>query len=75
MFYNFTQSAIFGLGHSQRTPELLAVDVVGPSRWVGEEGLLFVSFAVLGGLLLVAYILRRDGTLELDDRVTSYDRR
>ena len=75
VFYNFTLSAIFGLGHSQRTPELLAVDIVGPSRWVGEEGLLFVSFAVLGGLLLVGYILWRDGTLKLDDRVTSYVRR
>ncbi|OSO97059.1 CPBP family intramembrane metalloprotease domain-containing protein [Halorubrum ezzemoulense DSM 17463] len=75
VFYNFTQSAIFGLGHSQRTPELLAVDIVGPSRWVGEEGLLFVSFAVLGGLLLVAYIFWRDGKLEFDDRVTRYVRR
>jgi len=75
VFYNFTLSAIFGLGHSQQTPELLAVDIVGPSRWVGEEGLLFVSFTVLGGLLLVAYILRRDGKIELDDRVTRYGRR
>ena len=75
VFYNFTLSAIFGLGHSQQTPELLAVDVVGPSRWVGEEGLVFVGFAVLGGLLLVAYVRRRDGTLDIDDRVTSYARR
>ena len=72
VFYNFTQSAIFGLGHSQQTPELLAVDVVGPPRWVGEEGLVFVGFAALGGLLLVAYVRRRDGTLAIDDRVTSY---
>ena len=72
VFYNFTQSAIFGLGHSQRTPELLAVDIVGPALWVGEEGLVFVGFAILGGLLLAAYIYRRDGTLELDDRITSY---
>jgi len=72
VFYNFTQSAIFGLGHSQRTPELIAVDIVGPSRWVGEEGLVFVGFAVLGGLLLVAYIRWRDGPLELDDRVPNY---
>lgn len=72
VFYNFTQSAIFGLGHSQQTPELLAVDVVGPARWVGEEGLVFVGFAVLGGLLLVAYVRRCDGNLDIDDRVTSY---
>lgn len=72
VFYNFTQSAIFGLGHSQQTPELLAVDIVGPSRWIGEEGLVFVGFAVLGGLLLVAYIHRRDGALELDGRVPGY---
>lgn len=72
VFYNFTQSAIFGLGHSQRTPELIAIDIVGPSRWIGEEGLVFVGFAILGGLLLVAYIRWRDGTLELDDRVPNY---
>jgi len=72
VFYNFTQSAIFGLGHSQKTPELLAIDIIGPSRWIGEEGLVFVCFAVLGGLLLVAYIHRRDGTLELNDRVINY---
>ena len=72
VFYNFTQSAIFGLGHSQQTPELIAVDLVGPSRWVGEEGLVFVGFAILGGLLLVAYIRWRDGSLELDGRVTGY---
>ncbi|WP_321169024.1 CPBP family intramembrane glutamic endopeptidase [Halorubrum sp. CBA1125] len=72
VFYNFTQSAIFGLGHSQRTPELLAVDIVGSSRWVGEEGLVFVCFAILGGLLLVVYIRWRDGSLEPDNRVTTY---
>jgi len=72
VFYNFTQSAIFGLGHSQQTPELLAVDIVGPSRWVGEEGLVFVGFAILGGLLLVAYIRWRDGSVQLDDRLTTY---
>jgi len=72
VFYNFTQSAVFGLGHSQRTPELLAVDIVGPSRWVGEEGLVFVGFAVLGGLLLVAYIRWHDGVLEINDRVPTY---
>ncbi len=75
VFYNFTQSAIFGLGHSQQTPELLAVDIVGPSRWVGEEGLVFVGFAILGGLLLLAYIRWRDGALELNDRITTYNTR
>ncbi|MFD1600318.1 CPBP family intramembrane glutamic endopeptidase [Halobellus rarus] len=75
VFYNFTQSAIFGLGHSQQTPELLAVDIVGPSRWVGEEGLVFVGFALLGGLLLLAYVRWRDGPLELSDRITTYNSR
>jgi len=75
VFYNFTQSAIFGLGHSQQTPELLAVDIVGPSRWVGEEGLIFVGFAILGGLLLITYIYWRDGSLELDDRIPTYTER
>ncbi|WP_311172176.1 CPBP family intramembrane glutamic endopeptidase [Halobellus ordinarius] len=72
VFYNFTQSAIFGLGHSQRTPELLAVDIVGPARWVGEEGLVFVGFAILGGLLLIAYIRWRNGSLALDNRIPTY---
>lgn len=72
VFYNFTQSAIFGLGHSQRTPELLAVDLVGPARWVGEEGLVFVGFAILGGLFLLGYISWQTGSLALDDRVPTY---
>ncbi|WP_311174196.1 CPBP family intramembrane glutamic endopeptidase [Halobellus ordinarius] len=72
VFYNFTQSTIFGLGHSQRTPELLAVDLVGPARWVGEEGLVFVGFAILGGLFLLAYIRWQTGPLGLDDRIPTY---
>ncbi|WP_231554301.1 CPBP family intramembrane glutamic endopeptidase [Halobellus rufus] len=75
VFYNFTQSAIFGLGHSQQTPELLAADIIGPSQWVGEEGLVFVGFALLGGLLLLAYVRWRDGPLELSDRITTYHTR
>lgn len=75
VFYDFTQNAIFGLGHSQQTPELFAVDIVELSRWVGEERLVFVGFAVLGGLLLIAYLRSRDGAVELDYRVTSYARR
>jgi len=72
IFYNFTQSAIFGLGHSQRTPELIVVEIVGPTWWMGEEGLVFAIFAILGGLLLVAYIRLRDGHLGLDDRITRW---
>lgn len=74
-FYNFTQSAIFGLGHSQQTPELLVVDIIGPSYWVGEEGLVFVMFAIFGGLLLIVYIRWRDGSLELDSSITTYTSR
>jgi len=74
-FYNFTQSAIFGLGHSQQTPELLVVDIIGPSYWVGEEGLVFVIFAIIGGLFLIAYIRWRDGTLELSNHLTIYTNR
>lgn len=72
VFYNFTQSAVFGLGHSQRTPELIAVELVGPTRWMGEEGIVFSLFAILGGLLLIGYIRWRDGTLQLDDRITRW---
>ncbi|EMA34989.1 hypothetical protein C444_00360 [Haloarcula japonica DSM 6131] len=72
VWYNFTQSAVFGLGHSQQTPELLAVEIVGPPRWVGEEGTIFTVFAVIGGLLLLAYVRWRDGRLRIDERVTQW---
>lgn len=72
VFYNFTMSAVFGLGVSQQTPELLVLDVVGPSRWIGEEGLVHVAFAVIGGVLLLAYVYRRDGHLRLDERITRW---
>lgn len=38
VFYNVTMSAVFGLGVSQRTPELIALNAVGPAFWIGEEG-------------------------------------
>ncbi|MDT3434162.1 CPBP family intramembrane glutamic endopeptidase [Haloarcula sp. 1CSR25-25] len=72
VWYNFTQSAVFGLGHSQRTPELLAVDIVGPARWLGEEGAVYSVFVVVGGLLLLAYLRWRDGHLGIDERVTRW---
>lgn len=72
VWYNFTQSAVFGLGHSQQTPELLAVEIVGPPRWVGEEGVVFTVFAVIGGLLILAYVRWRDGHLRIDERVTQW---
>lgn len=72
VFYNFTMSAVFGLGVSQRTPELIALNAVGPAFWIGEEGLLRIIFAVVGGVLLLAYIRLRDGTLRIDDRVTHW---
>jgi len=72
VFYNFTMSAVFGLGASQDTPELLAVTVVGPTFWIGEEGVLRMGFAAVGGLLLLAYIRRRAGGLRLDERVPAW---
>jgi membrane protease YdiL (CAAX protease family) len=72
VWYNFTQSAVFGLGHSQRTPELLAVDIVGPARWMGEEGLVYSVFVVVGGLLVLASLRWRDGRLGIDERVTRW---
>ena len=72
VFYNVTMSAVFGLGHSQQTPELLAVDIVGPALWVGEEGLVFVGFAALGGLALLGYVRWQRGRLALADSVTRW---
>ncbi len=72
VFYNVTQSAVFGLGHSQQTPELLAVDIVGPATWVGEEGLVFVGFAAVGGLALLGYVRWQHGRLALADSVTRW---
>jgi membrane protease YdiL (CAAX protease family) len=74
VFYNFTMSAVFGLGVSQQTPELIALDVVGPAFWIGEEGVARVVFAVVGGVLLVAYIRWRDGPLGVKDSVTAWTR-
>lgn len=71
VFYNFSQG-IFGLGITQVTPELVVLDIVGPTRWVGEEGLVHVIFAILGGLLLLAYIRWRDGQLQVHERVTQW---
>ncbi|WP_253738233.1 CPBP family intramembrane glutamic endopeptidase [Halohasta salina] len=70
--YNFSMSAIFGLGVSQRSPELFVLDAGGPTVWIGEEGLLRVIFAAVGGLLLVVYIRWRDGTLGIDDRIPQW---
>lgn len=67
--YNFTMSAVFGLGVSQQTPELVVLDLVGPTLWVGEEGLAHVLFAALGGLALLSYVRWRDGSASLVDSV------
>lgn len=72
IFYNFTQSAVFGLGVSQRTPELLALNLVGPTRYIGEEGLVHVGAAAVGGLLLLGYIYWQDGKITLSERVTQW---
>lgn len=73
--YNVTMSAVFGLGTSQRTPELVVLDLVGPARWVGEEGLVHVVFAAVGGVLLLASVRRREGRLGLADGLTQWTRR
>lgn len=70
-FYNFSMTAFFGLGISQQSPELIVTSVSGPTVWIGEEGLLKVIFAAVGGLLLVGYIRWRDGQLSIDDSLTS----
>ncbi|MDS0282396.1 CPBP family intramembrane glutamic endopeptidase [Haloarcula onubensis] len=72
VWYNYAMSAVFGLGVSQRTPELLVVDLVGPTRWVGETGLLHVGFAAVGGVALLAYVRWRDGPLRVADDVTRW---
>lgn len=72
-FYNFTLSAVFGLGVSQQTPELIVIDVAGPAFWLGEAGMLNTVAAALGGLGMLAYVRRRDGQLRLADRVTRWD--
>jgi membrane protease YdiL (CAAX protease family) len=73
VFYNFTMSVVFGLGVSLKTPELVALEITGPDVWVGEEGLLNIIFAVVGGVLLLAYIHRRDG-LSVSHRVTEFSK-
>jgi membrane protease YdiL (CAAX protease family) len=72
VFYNFSQG-LLGLGVSQVTPELVVLDLVGPDKWVGEQGLVHVFFAVLGGLLLLAYIRWRDGQLQINERVARWN--
>jgi hypothetical protein len=72
MFYNFSQG-LLGLGVSQVTPELVVLDLAGPDKWVGEEGLVHIFFAILGGLLLLAYIRWRDGQLQTSERVTRWN--
>ncbi|OYR51443.1 CPBP family intramembrane metalloprotease domain-containing protein [Halorubrum sp. Ea8] len=72
VFYNFSMSAVFGLGVSQRTPEVFVLNVSGPTVWIGEEGVLRMLFAAVGGLLLVGYIRWRDGSLDIDHRITQW---
>lgn len=73
MFYNVTMSAVFGLGVSRRTPELLALNVVGPAFWIGKEGLARVVFAAIGGVALLAYVRWQNGDLRIDDRATEWN--
>lgn len=72
VFYNFTMTAVFGLGVSQQTPELIVVDIVGPTVWIGEEGLARVIFALVAGVLLLAYVRWQDGNLRIHDRITHW---
>ena len=72
VFYNFSMSAVFGLGVSQQTPEVFVLAISGPTVWIGEEGFLRVIFAAVGGLLLIGYIRWRDGPLGIDHRITQW---
>lgn len=72
VFYNFTMTAIFGLGVSQQSAELIVLDVTGPAIWIGEEGIARILFAIIGGVLLLGYIRWRDGHLHLDEWVTEW---
>ena len=72
VFYNFSMSAVFGLGVSQQTPEVFVLNISGPTVWIGEEGFLRVIFAAVGGLLLIGYIRWRDGSLGIDHRITQW---
>ncbi|WP_206536977.1 CPBP family intramembrane glutamic endopeptidase [Natrinema gari] len=72
IFYNYTQSAVFGLGVSQQTPELFVLNIVGSAQYVGEEGLVHVGTAAVGGFLMLGYIYWRDGDLCLADRITRW---
>ncbi|WP_324664801.1 CPBP family intramembrane glutamic endopeptidase [Haloarcula sediminis] len=72
VFYNFTMSGVFGFGVSQRTPELIVLDITGPAFWLGETGALHTVSAALGGVGLLAYVRWRDGQLGLADRVTRW---
>jgi membrane protease YdiL (CAAX protease family) len=72
VFYNFSMSAVFGLGVSQQTPEVFVLNVSGPTVWIGEEGFLRVIFAAVGGLLLIGYIRWRGGPLGIDHRITQW---
>ena len=72
VFYDFTMSAVFGLGVSQQTPEIVNLTATGPDFWIGETGVLQVGFAVVGGLLLLGYARWRDGQLCVDERLTRW---
>jgi len=72
VFYNYTMAAVFGLGVSQQGPEVVALEFAGSGFWIGEEGIARMVFAVVGGLLLVAYIRYREGELSIDERVTRW---
>ncbi|OLZ39325.1 hypothetical protein A6E15_18205 [Natrinema saccharevitans] len=72
IFYNYTQSAVFGLGVSQQTPELLVLNLVGPTQYIGEEGLVHVGATAVGGLLLLGYVYWMDGELRIHDCLTRW---
>jgi len=72
VFYNFTMASVFGLGVSQDSPEVMILDVVGPAFWIGEEGFARLVFAIIGGVLMLAYVRLRDGRLGLSDQITQW---
>ncbi|AFO57538.1 hypothetical protein NJ7G_2302 [Natrinema sp. J7-2] len=51
-------------------PELLMLNLVGPTQYIGEEGLVHVGATAVGSLLLMGYVYWRNGELRIHDHLT-----
>ncbi len=54
----------------QQMPELLMLNLVGPTQYIGEEGLVHVGATAVGSLLLMGYVYWRNGELRIHDHLT-----